>query len=203
MLAASAVLISGPASVSNFQEEPLEITTFNSLSWPPGILPPPSATEKKKKKRTGVGGRRGEESGRGEGRTKWYLYDLRCASLFSPDYMPHPQRWNIDGGFGLVPESSGNRGAGWGVPRAGWNFPVSGSRQLCWGAFPGAGQERQEDLQRSANPTAPDTPDTEGLLGISNINPTEREMKHFPEVVQSHNYHQTIYSICSSTQISE
>jgi len=45
-LAASAVLISGPASVSNFQEEPLEITTFNSLSWPPGILPPPSATEK-------------------------------------------------------------------------------------------------------------------------------------------------------------
>lgn len=46
-LAASAVLISGPASVSNFQEEPLEITTFNSLSWPPGILPPPSATEKK------------------------------------------------------------------------------------------------------------------------------------------------------------
>lgn len=63
-LAASAVLISGPASVSNFQEEPLEITMFNSLSWPPGILPPPSATEKKQ----GVGRRRVEEGGREEGR---------------------------------------------------------------------------------------------------------------------------------------
>lgn len=70
MLAASAVLISGPASVSNFQEEPLEITTFNSLSWPPGILPPPSATEKKKKERgleEGEGRRVEEEKGEQNG----------------------------------------------------------------------------------------------------------------------------------------
>lgn len=134
MLAASAVLISGPASVSNFQEEPLGITTFNSLSWPPGISPPPSATEKKKKNQKNGGWK--EERGREEGKTKWYLYDLRCASLFSPDYMPHPQRWNIDGGFGLVPVRSSNRSDGWGVPRAGWNFPVSGLQAALLGSLP-------------------------------------------------------------------
>lgn len=81
MLAASAIPISGPASVSNFQEEPLEITTFNSLSWPPGILPPPSATEKKKQ---GVGRRRGEEGGREEGReNKMVLVRFNvCLPLF-------------------------------------------------------------------------------------------------------------------------
>lgn len=70
-LAASAILISGPASVSNFQEEPLEITTFNSLSWPPGILPPPSATEKRSRRSEGGEGWRVEE--KEEGKTKWYL----------------------------------------------------------------------------------------------------------------------------------
>lgn len=73
MLAGSAVLISGPASVSNFQEEPLEITTFSSLSWPSGILPPPSATENKKQ---GAGRKRGEGrrvEEKKEGETKWYL----------------------------------------------------------------------------------------------------------------------------------
>lgn len=83
MLAASAVLISGPASVSNFQEEPLEITTFNSLSWPPGILPPPSATEKKKKKKNG--GWRKERGGEWKRRREnkmvlvWFKV---CLSLF-------------------------------------------------------------------------------------------------------------------------
>lgn len=71
MLAAAALLISGPASVSNFQEEPLEITMFNSLSWPPGILPPPSATEKKNRGLEGGEGRRVEE--KEEGKTKWFL----------------------------------------------------------------------------------------------------------------------------------
>lgn len=91
MLAAAAVLISGPASVSNFQEEPLEITMFNSLSWPPGILPPPSATEKKNQ---GVGRRRGEEGGREGGReNKMVLVRFNVGlPLFPPACLPHPQR---------------------------------------------------------------------------------------------------------------
>lgn len=81
MLAGSAVLISGPASVSNFQEEPLEITTFSSLSWPSGILPPPSATENKKQ---GAGRRRAEEGGREKGRgNKMVLVRFNaCLPLF-------------------------------------------------------------------------------------------------------------------------
>lgn len=85
-LAASAVLISGAASVSNFQEEPLEITMFNSLSWPPGILPPSSATARK------AGGWK-EEGASEEGReNKMVLVRFKVCLPFSPAYMPHPQR---------------------------------------------------------------------------------------------------------------
>lgn len=119
---------------------------FNSLSWPPGILPPPSATEKKKQ---GVERRSGEESGRGEGKTKWYLYGSMRASPFSPAYMPHPQRWYIDGGFGLIPVCSNNTDAGFEEsPGLAGN---SRCRRPCWGAFPEAEQTRRFTALCKAN----------------------------------------------------
>lgn len=139
MLAASAVLISGPASVSNFQEEPLEITMFNSLSWPPGILPPPSATEKKKKK---AGGwkeeRRGGWKRRGRENKMVLVRFNVCLPLFPPLLVFHIRRGDL-WAVGLAPFLAAPGVLGW--RRAGWKLPGSRIQHCLLGSVPGGTAE--------------------------------------------------------------
>lgn len=123
-----------------------------------------------------------------------------CTSPFSPAYMPHPQRWYIDGGFGLIPIQSNNTDAG---SEESWlEIPHERAPGVSAGE-PSRKQNRLGDLQPFAKQIVPDPPDTRVTSGHLTYKSNRKRDVAFPRSGSVTWLPPDDLFLCSSIQISK